>query len=77
MRAMSDQIVLAKEPDFLLGALEVSPARRQAVVDDKAEILQPRVMQVLVALAARRSASRELLRATPFSPSFTVLFSRS
>jgi DNA-binding winged helix-turn-helix (wHTH) protein len=65
MRAMTDQIVLAKEPDFTLGALTVSPARRQAVADDQAETLQPRVMQVLVALAARRGdvVSRDELMA--------------
>lgn len=48
----SEQIVLAHEPDFVLGRLRVSPARRELVRDDGArEILEHRVMQVLVALA--------------------------
>jgi DNA-binding winged helix-turn-helix (wHTH) protein len=54
MRAMSDPIVLAKEPDFRLGGLQVSPGRRQIVAGSISEMLQPRVMQVLVALAVRR-----------------------
>jgi DNA-binding winged helix-turn-helix (wHTH) protein len=65
MRAMSDQIVLAKEPDFRLGGLEVCPARRQIVGGAASETLQPRVMQVLVALAGRRGdvVSRDELMA--------------
>lgn len=47
-------IVLAKSPDFRLGALEVSPARLRVASADAVETLQPRIMQVLVALAERR-----------------------
>lgn len=65
MRAMSDQIVLANEPDFRLGGLQVSPGRRQIVAGPISELLQPRVMQVLVALAVRRGdvVSRDELMA--------------
>jgi DNA-binding winged helix-turn-helix (wHTH) protein len=65
MRAMSDQIVLANEPDFRLGGVQVSPGRRQIVAGPISEMLQPRVMQVLVALADRRGdvVSRDELMA--------------
>lgn len=65
MRAMTDQIVLANEPDFRLGGLEVSPGRRQILAGPAAETLQPRVMQVFVALAVRRGdvVSRDELMA--------------
>ena len=54
----SEQIVLAHEPDFVLGRLRVSPARRELVRDDGArEILEHRVMQVLVALAKAEGSS--------------------
>lgn len=44
-------IVLAREPRFSLGALDVDPRRRRVGHDDgREEILEPRVMQVLVAL---------------------------
>jgi DNA-binding winged helix-turn-helix (wHTH) protein/tetratricopeptide (TPR) repeat protein len=47
-----DRIDLAHVPAFRLGRLSVSPATRQLVHrDGRSEILQPRVMQVLVALA--------------------------
>ena len=50
--AEAERIVLAHEPDFVLGRLRVSPARRELVRDDGArELLEHRVMQVLVALA--------------------------
>jgi len=45
---------LAREAPFTLGALEIRPATREAGVGAAAEILEPRVMQVLVALARRR-----------------------
>jgi DNA-binding winged helix-turn-helix (wHTH) protein/tetratricopeptide (TPR) repeat protein len=46
------RIDLAHEAGFRLGALDVRPALRQLVRDDGAEeVLEPRVMQVLVALA--------------------------
>jgi DNA-binding winged helix-turn-helix (wHTH) protein/tetratricopeptide (TPR) repeat protein len=47
-----ERIILAHEPDFVLGRLRVSPARRELVRDDGArEVLEHRVIQVLVALA--------------------------
>lgn len=49
-REEGDRIVLAKEPPFRLGALEVAPALRQ-VSWNESRTLEPRVMQVLVALA--------------------------
>jgi DNA-binding winged helix-turn-helix (wHTH) protein/tetratricopeptide (TPR) repeat protein len=51
------RIDLAHEAEFRLGALEVRPALRQLVRDDGVEeILEPRVMQVLVALAGASGA---------------------
>ncbi|MEI9927961.1 MAG: winged helix-turn-helix domain-containing protein [Sphingomonas sp.] len=48
---------LAHEADFRLGRIAVSPALRQLVRDDGAEeIVEPRVMQVLVALAQAKGA---------------------
>ena len=47
-------IDLAREAAFTLGALEVRPATREVVVGEASELLEPRVMQVLVALARRR-----------------------
>ena len=45
-------IDLAHAPDFRLGSVCVRPSRRQLVHDSgRSEVLQPRVMQVLVALA--------------------------
>ena len=47
----SGRIELAREAPFRLGALDVEPARRRAALEDgREEILEPRVMQVLVAL---------------------------
>lgn len=43
-------IVLAHEPPFDLGSLRVRPALREVSTPEGKEILQPRVMQVLVAL---------------------------
>src|SRR5579863_8993454 len=47
-------IDLAREASFSLAALEVSPATREVVIAGRLETLEPRVMQVLVALARRR-----------------------
>lgn len=48
-------IILAAEKPFRLGALTVRPAMRQLLHDDgRLETLEPRVMQVLTALAAAR-----------------------
>lgn len=49
---MEGRIDLAHEAPFRLGAIEVRPALRQLVrADGSEEVLEPRVMQVLVALA--------------------------
>jgi TolB-like protein/DNA-binding winged helix-turn-helix (wHTH) protein len=45
------RVDLALEPDFRLGPLQVSPAAREAVSGDRRELLEPRIMQVLVRLA--------------------------
>ena len=49
----SEKVDLAFEPAFALGRLTIRPALRQIVRDDDGadELLEPRVMQVLVALA--------------------------
>lgn len=47
-------IDLAREAAFRLGPAEIRPATREAVWPDQREMLEPRVMQVLVALARRR-----------------------
>lgn len=56
-------IDLAHEADFRLGALFVSPSAREVVRDGKHELLEPRVMQVLVALYRTQGAvvSRDTL----------------
>ncbi len=48
---MMSEIILAREDRFALGRLEIRPATREVVGPDGAEVLEPRVMQVLVALA--------------------------
>ena len=45
------RIDLADQPQFELGGITVCPAERAIVADGKRRELQPRVMQVLVALA--------------------------
>ena len=47
-------IDLACEPDFVLGPLKVHPSMREIANGQASEVLEPRVMQVLVALARRR-----------------------
>jgi TolB-like protein/DNA-binding winged helix-turn-helix (wHTH) protein/Flp pilus assembly protein TadD len=42
---------LAREPSFRLGGMEVRPATRELVFDGRREVLEPRVMAVLVRLA--------------------------
>lgn len=44
-------MVLAHEPSFRLGAVEVRPGTRELIGPAGREVLEPRVMQVLVALA--------------------------
>jgi TolB-like protein/DNA-binding winged helix-turn-helix (wHTH) protein/Flp pilus assembly protein TadD len=54
---------LAREPDFTLGGLQVRPSLRRVMCEGREEAVQPRVMQVLVALARARGevVSREEL----------------
>lgn len=56
-------IDLASTDDFALGTLEVSPSLREVREGGRSHILEPRVMQVLVALAERRgnTVSRDQL----------------
>jgi formylglycine-generating enzyme required for sulfatase activity/DNA-binding winged helix-turn-helix (wHTH) protein len=58
-------IDLAREARFTLGALEVRPSTREVVQGERREVLEPRVMRVLVALAQRRGevVSRDELTA--------------
>ena len=49
--AIPSQIVLAHEPPFTIGDLRIDPSTRQIESRDRRETLEPRVMQVLVALA--------------------------
>ena len=49
-----ERIELANEPEFNLGGMTVRPAERLVFVNDERRELQPRVMQVLVALAKAR-----------------------
>lgn len=48
------RIDLTQEPPFALGALTVRPATREVRLGVRREVLEPRVMQVLTALAHRR-----------------------
>jgi DNA-binding winged helix-turn-helix (wHTH) protein len=50
------QVTLAHEPDFALGALSVSPSIREVSWGGWSQSLEPRVMQVLVALHQARGA---------------------
>ena len=50
----ASRIDLAETPDFDLGGLRVSPARREVAMGDERRELEPRVAQVLVALASAR-----------------------
>ena len=45
------RVELGHEPDFVLAAIEVRPSRREIVGEGLQETVEPRVMQVLVALA--------------------------
>jgi DNA-binding winged helix-turn-helix (wHTH) protein len=47
----SPRIDLAREPEFRVGGLQVRPSRREVEAGEVRQHLQPRVMQVLVALA--------------------------
>lgn len=48
--AVPGKVQLAHEPPFRLGIIEVEPATRQLRAADHSETIEPRVMQVLVAL---------------------------
>lgn len=48
--AVPGRVELAHEPPFRLGILDVEPATRQLKFGDVSETIEPRVMQVLVAL---------------------------
>jgi DNA-binding winged helix-turn-helix (wHTH) protein len=48
------RIILAHEAEFALGGLRIHPSKRMVIAGDQREILQPRIMQVLVLLARRR-----------------------
>jgi TolB-like protein len=47
-------IDLSREPAFRLGAVEFRPATREVVIGETCEMLEPRVMQVLVTFSRRR-----------------------
>ena len=48
-------VALASEPDFRLADLQIRPSSREVVgAGGDREVLEPRVMQVLVVLARRR-----------------------
>ncbi len=49
--AATEPVLLSQAAPFRLGALSVRPATREVVAGDWREVLEPRVMQVLVALA--------------------------
>ena len=48
--AVPGKVVLAHEPPFSIGTLTVDPATRQVIAGARSETLEPRVMEVLVAL---------------------------
>ena len=52
--AGASRIDLAETPDFDLGGLRVSPARREVHMNGERRELEPKVAQVLVALASAR-----------------------
>ena len=55
------RVELAHEPDFVLGGIEVRPSLRELAGEGRQETIDPRVMQVLVALtrAKGRAVSRD------------------
>jgi DNA-binding winged helix-turn-helix (wHTH) protein/TolB-like protein len=54
VEARQAPIDLAHEAPFSLGRLEIRPAKLEAVAGERREVLEPRIMQVLVALARQR-----------------------
>ncbi len=63
---MADKIELAREPDFSLGSLRISPSTRQLITEHGTELVEPRVMQVLICLTRANAAvvSRDQLITT-------------
>jgi hypothetical protein len=55
-RQSSAPVVLAHEPSFVIGDTEVRPATREIVNGRNIEVIEPRVMQVLVALHRAKGA---------------------
>ena len=53
---MSAPIDLAREPDFAMGPLDVYPSTHELGRGDRRTVIEPRVMQVLVALARAQGA---------------------
>lgn len=47
------QINLAREAEFALGPIKISPPTLEAIIGPRREIIEPRIMQVLVALVRR------------------------
>src|SRR5260221_233741 len=64
---MVGPIDLAHEAPFDIGRLEVRPATRKVARSERAQVLQPRIMQVLVALA-RESAVGHVLHGSVRRP---------
>lgn len=63
LESLPPRIDLAAEREFALGAMKVRPSERLVIMNGDRRELQPRVMQVLVALAKARPqvVSREML----------------
>ncbi len=63
MTAKPGPVDLAREPAFVLGRAQICPATREVVAGDGREVLEPRVMQVLVVLYQARGevVSRDAL----------------
>jgi TolB-like protein/DNA-binding winged helix-turn-helix (wHTH) protein/Tfp pilus assembly protein PilF len=63
MKSIFVSVDLAREPDFDIGDLQVRPSLRRVVREGREEAVQPRVMQVLVALVRAKGSvvSREEL----------------
>jgi TolB-like protein len=61
--ALGRRIDLTREPDLAAGGLEIRPTACEVIVGDRTIRLQPRVMQVLIALARAegRAVSRDRL----------------
>ena len=61
--ALGRRIDLTREPDIVVGGAQIQPTACEVVVDGRRVRLQPRVMQVLVALARAggQPVSREQL----------------